>query len=286
MDLFRVHHNYMPVHLVGYIKEVSVRKCSKVMFAVITLTDEFFSHISKSHSISSCLQCVYEDYNIVKSLLGHLWSQPGFDSAYHRNLTIFRLLLQWLDWQAWRFSLQIFITSAITARWLFKAGLFTSFNISENLLIRFALHQNLEYLQQGKKIVELDVFCNIFFHKLYLRRNLVVINKVSKNTFQVLIISYKTRLIKTFVNSRNNIPFITPIAHPRKETKFRSRISDNLNLIVEMKQSKNRFKKTRTLTGMLNDRDTLRIEWTRFQSYMHEQLSLQKHGTTGNSHYV
>ena len=24
----------------------------------------------------------------------------------------------------------------------------------------------------------------------------------------------------------------------------------------------------RTLTGMLNDRDTLRIEWTRFQSYM------------------
>ena len=31
--------------------------------------------------------------------------------------------------------------------------------------------------------------------------------------------------------------------------------------------------------------DTLRIEWTRFQSYMHEKLSLQKHGTTGNSHY-
>ena len=28
---------------------------------------------------------------------------------------------------------------------------------------------------------------------------------------------------------------------------------------------------------MLNDRDTLRIEWTRFQSYMHEKLSLQKH---------
>ena len=286
MDLFRVHHNYVPVHLVGYMKEVSIRKCSKVMFVVFTLTDEFFSHISKSHSISSCLQCVYEDCNIVKSLLGHLWSQPGFHSAYHRNLTIFRLLLQWLDWQAWRFSLQIFITSAIMARWLFKAGLFTSFNISENLLIRFALHQNLEYLQQGKKIVELDVFCNIFFHKLYLRRNLVVINKVSKNTFQVLIISYKTRLIKTFVNSRNNIPFITPIAHPRKETKFRSQISDNLNLIVEMKQSKNRFKKTRTLTGMLNDWDTLRIEWTRFQSYMHEKLSLQKHGTTGNSHYA
>ena len=252
----------MPVHLVGYMKEVSIRKCSKVMFVVFTLTDEFFSHISKSHSISSCLQCVYEDCNIVKSLLGHLWSQPGFDSAYHRNLTTFRLLLQWLDWQAWRFSLQIFITSAIMACWLFKAGLFTSFNISENLLIPFALHQNLEYLQQGKKIVELDVFCNIFFHKLYLRRNLVVINKVSKNTFQVLIISYKTRPIKTFVNSRNNIPFITPIAHPQKETKFRLRISDNLNLIVEMKQSKNRFKKTQTLTGMLNDQDTPQVAHT------------------------
>lgn len=53
-----------------------------------------------------------------------------------------------------------------------------------------------------------------------------------------------------------------------------------------MKRSKNRFKKTRTLTGMLNDRDTLRIEWTRFQSDMHEKLSLQKHGTTGNSHYA
>ena len=77
-----------------------------------------------------------------------------------------------------------------------------------------------------------------------------------------------------------------PIAHPRKETKFRSRISDNINLIVEMKRSKNRFNKTRTLTGMLNDRDTLRIEWTRFQSDMHEKLSLQKHGTTGNSHYA
>ena len=127
----------MLVHLDGYMKEVSVRKSSNVMFAVITLTDEFFGHISKSHSISSCLQCVYEDCNIVKSLLGHLWSQPGFDSAYHRNLTIFRLLLQWLDWQAWRFSFQIFITSAIMARWLFKAGLFTSFNISEKLLIRF-----------------------------------------------------------------------------------------------------------------------------------------------------
>ena len=83
--------------IIGYMKEVSIRKCSKVMFVVFTLTDEFFSHISKSHSISSCLQCVYEDCNIVKSLLGHLWSQPGFDSAYHRNLTIFRLLLQWLD---------------------------------------------------------------------------------------------------------------------------------------------------------------------------------------------
>lgn len=222
----------MLVHLIDGYMEVSVRKCSNVMFAVITLTDEFFGHINKSHSISSCLQCVYEDCNIVKSLLGHLWSQPGFDCGCHRNLTIFCLLLQWLDWPAWRFSLQIFTTSAIMACWLFKAGLFTSFNISEKLSIRFALHQNLEYLQPGKKIVELDVFCKIFLHKLYLRRNLVVIKKVSKNPFQVLIISYKTRLIKTFVNSRNNIPFVTPIAHPRKETKFRSRISDNLNLLL------------------------------------------------------
>ena len=96
---------YMLVHVVGYRKEISVRKCSKVMFAVITLTVKFFSHISKSYSVSSCLQCVYEDCNIVKSLLGHLWSQPGFDSGCHRNLTIFCLLLQWLDWLAWRFSL-------------------------------------------------------------------------------------------------------------------------------------------------------------------------------------
>ena len=247
-------------------KEVSVRKCSKVMFAVITLTDEFFSHISKSHSISSCLQCVYEDCNIVKSLLGHLWSQPGFDSAYHRNLMIFRLLLQWLDWQAWRFSLQIFITSAITARWLFKAGLFTSFNISENLLIRFALHQNLEYLQQGKKIVELDVFCNISFHKLCLRRNLVVINKVSKNTFQVLIISYKTRLIKTFVNSRNNILFITPIAHPQKETKFRSRISDNLNLICRNEAVKEQILK--------NANAYRHVEWLRHSENRVDAISI------------
>ena len=264
-------------------KEVSVRKCSKVMFAVITLTDEFFSHISKSHSISSCLQCVYEDCNIVKSLLGHLWSQPGFDSAYHRNLTIFRLLLQWLDWPAWRFSLQIFITSAIMARWLFKAGLFTSFNISEKLSIRFALHQNLEYLQPGKKIVELDVFCKIFLHKLYLRRNLVVIKKVSKNTFQVLIISNKTRLIKTFVNSGLKRQYI--IVHPRKETTFGPRISDNLNLLLYKWSSQ-----TDNRTD-LKKRERLQARWMieaprekSGRDFNH--ICLQKHGTTGNSHYA
>lgn len=125
-------------------------------------------------------------------------SQVLTRSACHRNLTIFCLLLQWLDWPAWRFSSQIFTTSAIMARWLFKAGPFTSFNISEKLLIRFALHRNLEYLKLGKKIVALDVFCKIFFHKLYLRRNLVVIKKVSKDTFQVLIISYKTSADQNF----------------------------------------------------------------------------------------
>ena len=41
----------MLVHLDGYVKEVDVRKCSNVMFAVITLTDEFFS-TSASHTAS------------------------------------------------------------------------------------------------------------------------------------------------------------------------------------------------------------------------------------------